>query len=152
MKIIVFLIFFSQILISFSCNEGPFNIDKKDIGSISIVIADNAGSIPVFAASELKKHLDLIFKGDITICNLSDEKRYKKHIYIGIKPAGFERILKPEESVYVINGNQINIFGDDAVNRKYSDEDPGGLKNKILSEVLDLAYNQTGMFTSGILS
>jgi len=144
MKNVVFLLCLLQILLSFSCKEGSFIIDKNNIGSIAIVVPDTSNSISTFSATELKKHLDLVLKGDVAICNLPDEKRYKKHIYIGIKPAGFERILKPEESVYVINRNHIYIFGDDAVNKKYSDEDPGELKDKILSEVLNLAYTRTG--------
>lgn len=129
---------------SFSCKEKSFTIDKNKTGSIAIVIPDSSNSISAFAASELKKHLDLVFGSDIKIINLSAEKGYQKKILVGIRPEGFERELKPEESVYNIQKNRIFIFGDDAVNSKSSDENPGELKNKILGEVLNLAYNRTG--------
>jgi hypothetical protein len=144
MKYFIFLILLLSSLVTVSCKKGSFKIDKSEIGSIAIVIPDSANSISSFAAAELKKHLDLIFKGDIKITSLSTANKYKKQIFIGIKPAGFERTLKPEESVYAINRNRIYIFGDDAVNIKFSDENPGELQNKVMSEVLNLSYNRTG--------
>ena len=52
---------------SFSCKEKSFTIDKNETGSIAIVIPDTANSIVLFAADELKKHLDLVFGGNIPI-------------------------------------------------------------------------------------
>ncbi len=75
-----FLYCIFQILISFSCKEGSFNIDKETIGSISIVIPDTANSIVLFAADELKKHLDLVFGGDIQITDLSAGTKSGKNI------------------------------------------------------------------------
>ena len=144
MKNIVCLIWFFQILISFSCKEGSFNIDKETIGSISIVIPDTANSIVLFAADELKKHLDIVFGGDIHITDLPAGIKSGKKFFIGIKPKGFDRSLNPEEAVYVVRKNSVYIFGDDAVNTKYSSERPGELKNKMLSEALNIASNRAG--------
>ena len=144
MKNIIFLIFISQILISFSCKEASFNIDKETIGSISIIIPDTANSIVLFAADELKKHLDLVFGGDIHITDLPAGIKSGKKFFIGIKPKGFDRSLNPEEAVYVVRKNSVYIFGDDAVNIKYSTERPGELKNKMLSEALNIASNRAG--------
>jgi hypothetical protein len=144
MKIIVFLITSCTVIVSFSCTRASFNIDQNNIGSISIVIPDSANSISLFAASELKKHLDLIFKGDIAISGSSSAEKFRKHLYVGIKPAGYDRNLRPEESIYIVGKNSIFFFGDDAINIKYSDKNPGELKNKMLSEVLNLSYNRTG--------
>jgi hypothetical protein len=141
---ILYYVLVIQIIISFSCKEQSFTIDKKETGSIAIVIPDTANSISLFAAEELKKHLDLVFKGDIAISRLSEAKKFKKHLCVGIKPAGYNKNLRPEESVYSIEGKNIYFFGDDAINIKYSDEKPGELKNIMLDEVLNLSYNRTG--------
>ncbi len=129
---------------SFSCKDNSFIIDKNETGSIAIVIPDTSTSIVLFAAEELKKHLDLVFKGDIAISRSSSAKKFKKNLFVGIKPAGYDRNLKPEESIYIIKNNNIYFFGDDAINITYSEEKPGELKNKMLSEVLNLSYNRTG--------
>jgi hypothetical protein len=144
MKNIVFYIFLFQILISFSCKEGTFYIVKEDIGSLSIVVPDSANSIVFFAADELKKHLDLIFGGNIQITDLSAENKFRKHFMIGITPEGYSKKLDPEEAVYIIRKNNIFIFGDDKINVRYSADNPGELKNKIQSEALNLAYNRAG--------
>jgi hypothetical protein len=144
MKKMLLFIMVLQTVISVSCKEGSFIIDKKEIGSIAIVIPDSANSIVLFASEELKKHLDLVFGGDILITELSAKNRSGKKFYIGIKPAGYERNLNPEESVYIIKKSEIYIFGDDVVNSKYSNERPGEFNNKILSEALNIASNRTG--------
>jgi hypothetical protein len=142
-KTLLYILVF-QSVIFISCKERSFTIDKNETGSISIVIPDTANSIVLFAAGELKKHLDLVFGGDISINNLSDGKGYRKAIFIGLKPDGFKRKLDPEEAVYIIQRNSIYIFGDDVINSKFSDENPGELKDKMLSEVLNLTFNRTG--------
>ena len=144
MKYFLSFIVLLSLLFTISCREKSFTIDKNDTGSIAIVIPDTAGSVSLFAASELKKHLDLIFKGDIAITRSASAKKFKKHLYVGIKPSGNQRILKPEESIYIIGKNNICFFGDDAINIAYTEEKPGELKNKMLSEVLNLSYNRTG--------
>jgi hypothetical protein len=144
MKNIVFLICLFLIIISFSCKERSFKIDKENIGSISIVVPDTANCSVLFAAEELKKHLDLVFGGDIRIADLSNRTKSGGKIFIGIKPEGFGKKLNPEESVYIIKRSNIYIFGDDAINSKYSVEKPGEYRDKILSEALNLASNRTG--------
>ena len=74
MKNIVFLIWLFQFLLSFSCKNGSFIIDNENIGSISIVVPDTANSIVLFAAGELKKHLDLVFDGNIPIIDFTADK------------------------------------------------------------------------------
>ena len=44
----------------------------------------------------------------------------------------------------MVRKNSVYIFGDDAVNTKYSSERPGELKNKMLSEALNIASNRAG--------
>jgi hypothetical protein len=144
MKRLVFFIMMMQTVISMSCKEKYFTIDKKEISSIAIILPDTANSIVRFAGSELKKHLDLVFGGDIPVTDISSKNKSKEKIYIGIKPSGYKKELNPEESVYIIKNNSIYIFGNDVINSKYSTEKPGELKNKILSEALNLASNQTG--------
>ena len=140
----LFYVFVFQIFISSSCKEGSFKIDKENIGSISIVIPDTANSIAIFAADELKKHLDLVFGGNIPITDFSAKNKFRKLIMVGIPPEGYRNKLNPEESVYVIRKNHIYIFGDDIINIRYSADKPGELKNKIQSEALNLANNRAG--------
>ncbi len=144
MKRTMFYIFVIQMIIPLSCKEKSFVIDKNEIGSISIVIPDSVNSISSFAAGELKKHLDLVFGVNLSINSAGSGKKSEMQIFVGIKPSGFNRQLKPEESIYVIESQSIYIFGDDAVNTKYSDYNPGRLKNKILEEVLNISDNRTG--------
>jgi hypothetical protein len=144
MKNSVFLICLLQILISFSCKEGSFNIEKNNPGSVAIVVPDTANSIVLFAAAEMKKHLDLIFGGDIHINPSSAEKKCARQIFIGIKPDSYKKNLNPEEGVYVIRKNSIYLFGNDAIDKTYSNDNPGELKNRINSEVLDIINNRTG--------
>jgi hypothetical protein len=144
MQKILFYIFVFQVFVSLSCKEKSFTIDKNDIGSIAIVIPDTANSIILFAAEELKKHMDLIFGGDLQIYSLSVNNKSDKKIFIGIRPDDFRKRMNPEEAVYVIRKNSIYLFGDDVIDSAYSDEDPGELRNRVNSEVLDLTYNRTG--------
>ena len=87
----------------------------------------------------LKNILTLFSEEIFNITDLSAEIKSGKKFFIGIKPKGFDRSLNPEEAVYVVRKNSVYIFGDDAVNIKYSTERPGELKNKMLSEALNLA-------------
>lgn len=144
MKHLLFGILLSCVLLSVSCKKGSFEIDRKNIASISIIVPDSASSIVSFAAAELKKHLDLILKADIQVNGISDGKRYKKQLCVGIRPPGFNSNLSPEESVYAVRKNCIYFFGDDVLNMRYSDKNPGEFGNKILSEVLNLSWNRTG--------
>ncbi len=141
---ILFYVFVIQIIILFSCKEKSFTFDKNETGSVAIVIPDTANSISIFAASELKKHLDLIFKSNITISRSSSAKKFNRTLYVGIKPDSCNRKLKPEESVYIIGKNKIYFFGDDAINIRYPEGNPGELKDTMLSEVLNLSFNRTG--------
>ena len=70
--------------------------------------------------------------------------KFRKQIFVGIAPEGYRKNLDPEEAVYIIRNNRIYIFGDDKVNIKYTSENPGELKDKVLSEALNLSYNRTG--------
>jgi hypothetical protein len=144
MKNTAILLILSQILISFSCKEGHFVIDKNKTSTIEIVIPDTANSIDRFAASEMKKHLDLVFSGDIQITLSSGKKKSSQQIFIGIKPDKYKNKLNPEEAVYIIRSNKIYLFGNDVIDKKYTDDNPGELKNRINSEVLDLSNNRTG--------
>ncbi|MBK7713045.1 MAG: DUF4838 domain-containing protein [Bacteroidales bacterium] len=144
MQKILFYVFVIQILTSSSCKERAFKIDKENIGSISIVIPDTANSIVLFAADELKKHLDLVFGGNIPITDFSSKNKSGKQFLVGISPEGYSKKLNPEESVYLIRGNNIYIFGDDKINIRYSADKPGEFKNKIQSEALNLANNRAG--------
>ena len=144
MKIAKFLVavLFSVVFLSGKGNS--ITIEKGKFNSVGIIIPDTANSIILFAAQELKKHLDLVFDGNITIAKLSEKSKFKKQFYVGILPDGFHKKLNPEEAVYIIKGKSIYIFGDDAINKKNSIENPGDLKNKVLSEVLNISYNRTG--------
>jgi hypothetical protein len=132
------------LLILVSCKEKSFTINADEINSIAIIIPDTANSIVRFAADELKKHLDLVFGGDIRIADLSDRNKPEKEIFVGLKPKGFRKNLNPEESVYIIKRNGIYIYGDDIINSKYSVERPGKFSDKILGEALNLADNRAG--------
>jgi hypothetical protein len=132
------------LLISVSCKEKSFTISDKEINSIAIVLPDTANSVLLFAAEELKKHLDLLFGGDVPITDLSAKSKSGRKFFIGIEPEGYGKKLNPEEAVYIVNRNGIYIFGDDAINSKYSVEHPGEFENKMLSEALNLASNRTG--------
>jgi len=144
MKNIVLQISLFLVFMSFSCKEGSFNIDKENTGSISIVVPDTANSIVLLAADELKKHLDLVFGGNIPITDISVKNKFRKQFMVGITPEGYSKKLDPEESVYVIRKNRIYIFGDDDISIRYSPDRPGELKNKIQSEALNLANNRAG--------
>jgi|WetSurMetagenome_2_1015567.scaffolds.fasta_scaffold24378_1 hypothetical protein len=144
MKNFVHLIQLLPIILLTSCGEKPFLIDKNNVNSIAIVIPDSASSIAHFAADELKKHLDLVFGGDIKIYPSSANNKSKEKFFIGIKPDGYEKTLNPEEAVYLIRKNNIFLFGDDIIDMSYSDDKNGELKNRINSEVLNLSYNRTG--------
>jgi len=111
---------------------------------MAIILPDSANSILLFSAEELKKHIKLIFDEDIDIVPIKNKDQYKKYIFLGIRPRQFSRELKPEEAVYVIGKTSIYIFGNDEINRTYSDESPGDFINKITSEALDLEYNRPG--------
>jgi len=144
MKSIIFIICLFQILISISCKEGSFNIGKENIGSISIVVPDTANSIVLFAADELKKHLDLVFDGNISITGFSSRNKFSKRFLVGIKPDDYSKKLNPEEAVYIVKKHDVFLFGDDAINIKYSEEHHGDLNDKKLNEVLNLSNNRTG--------
>jgi len=148
MKYIIVITLVLNMLLVVSCKERSFRIDKNEISLISIVIPDTANSITRFAAAELKKHLDLVFNVDIAITDLSDKNNFKRQLLIGIKPNGFNRVLKPEEAVYIIDGNSIYLFGDDNIARPYTDDRPGELMNRELSEVLDLSFTRTGTLSA----
>lgn len=111
-----------------SCSEGAFTINNDEIKSFTIVVPDSANSIVIFAAGELKKHIDLLLKSDIKIVSISDDDKTRKKFFIGIKPRKFNKELNPEKSVYVIRKNGIYLFGDDAVNNRYSGEKKENLK------------------------
>jgi hypothetical protein len=132
------------LLTSISCKEKSFTIDKNDVNSLSIVIPDSANSIVLFASEELKKHLDLIVGGDIPITALSAKNKSLRKIFVGIKPERYTKETGPEESIYIIRKKDIYLFGDDAVNIKYSNEHPGEFKSRMLSEALNLSYNRAG--------
>jgi hypothetical protein len=127
-----------------SCGKPSFVIDKNEIPSTAIILPDSANSIQIFAGEEIKKHIKLIFDEDMAIAPVKNKDQYKKHIFLGIRPRGFDRELKPEEAVYVVGKKSIYLFGNDEINRTWSDENPGDLKNKTKSEVLDLSNNRTG--------
>jgi hypothetical protein len=144
--LIIFLLF--PLAITLSCKEKPFTLSNKEMGSACIVIPDPANSIQKFAAEELKKHLELVFKSDIDITDNSGLKKFRKHFFIGIVPRDFSRELEPEEAVYIVHGNSIYLFGDDKINRPYSDNRPGELMNRVLSEALDLSFSRTGTLSA----
>jgi hypothetical protein len=140
----LFYVIVFHVFVAFSCKEKSFTIDKNETGSVAIVIPDSANSISLFASSELKKHLDLVFKGDIPVIKASSGQKFKKQLFVGIRPGEFKRNMKPEEAIYAIGYKTIYFFGDDAINVKFTEEKPGDLKDKTLSEVLNLSYNRTG--------
>ena len=144
MKIAQFLVTLLFSVVFLSGKGNSFTIEKGKIHTIGIIIPDSANSVVFFAAQELKKHLDLVFDGNITIAMRSEKRKYKKQFYVGIQPNDFRRNLNPEEAIYIIKGKSIYLFGDDAINKKNSIENPGELKNKVLSEALNISYNRTG--------
>jgi len=148
MKYIITFTLVLNMLLLVSCKERSFKIDKNEISSISIIIPDTANSIVLFAAEELKKHLDLVFDRDIQISSPLSNINSDKQIFIGVKPDGYNRMLNPEEAVYIISNNSIYLFGDDAINRSYSDKQPGELMNRELSEALDLSFSRTGTLSA----
>jgi hypothetical protein len=132
------------LLISASCKEKSFTINEREIGSITIVVPDSANSIVIFAANELKKHIDLVFGGDIHITKMSAKNGTKEKIFVGIKPERYRKNLNPEEAVYLVKGNDIYIFGDDLINSSYSTENHGEPGKKILHDALNLSSNRAG--------
>jgi hypothetical protein len=148
MKRIPILLLLLPLLSSISCKEKSFTLSNKELESACIVIPDSANSIQKFAAEELKKHLELAFKSDITITDNSGRKKFKFHFYTGIVPERFKRGLKPEEAVYIVEGNDIYIFGDDRIARPYKDEKSGVEMSRELSEVLDLSFTRTGSLSA----
>ena len=139
------LIFVVLVSVIFLSGTGrSFIIDKKEINSIGIIIPDSANSIVLFAAQELQKHLKLIFNREIAIANQSHTIDFKKQLFVGIPPDGYQNKLEPEESIYLTKENSIYLFGDDLINHSYSVENPGEIKEKILNEALNLNYNRTG--------
>lgn len=132
------------VLMQISCTKGSFTLNRDKISTVAIIIPDNANSIVRFAAEELKKHLDLVFEGDIKITGLSDNNKFTKEFYVGIKPDSFKNQPKPEEAFYIIRKKSIYLFGGDEINISYSDDNRGELNDRINSEVLNLAYNRTG--------
>ena len=143
-KLLIAAILFPLLNLLSCINETSFKIEKNDQNSIAIVLPDTANSIVLFAAKELKKHLDLMFEVNIPLTNLSGKNKFRKNFFIGIVPDGYQTKLNPEESVYKIEKNSIYFFGDDAINVRYSSENPGELKDKMLSEVLNLSFTRTG--------
>jgi len=97
-------------LLVVSCKGRSFKIDKDEISSMAIVVPDTANSIVLLAADELKKHIYLIFDKNIAISDFSDKDRFRKRIFIEIKPDSYEKKLDPEKSVYIIKRNSIYIF------------------------------------------
>lgn len=142
-KSLVFVLML-QMMISVSCKKESFTLDKIDLKSIAIIIPDKPNSIDFFAAGELNNHLKLIFDDTVAVTDYSNRNKFKKHFFIGIVPEGFKKKLKPEESVYLIKKNAVYLFGDDAILKEFSAENPGELKNKMLSEALNPDLSRTG--------
>jgi hypothetical protein len=148
MKIITRIALLALVTISFSCTRGPFILDSLNSGKLAIVIPDSASAVESFSALELKKHLDLVFGTDISISSQSACTNFSEKVFIGKHFLSSEEQLKPEEAVYVIKGHCIYIYGDDVINRRCNHPDGGNLKDKALTEALDLVYNRTGTLFS----
>ena len=78
----------------------------------SVIVLDNKSDpIKSFAAKELAKHLKLISGVNIPIVKSTPGGKYI--FYVGMRPAGDSRKLKPEESCYKVTPQATWFYGDD---------------------------------------
>ncbi|QYM78464.1 DUF4838 domain-containing protein [Horticoccus luteus] len=79
-----------------------------------IVVPGNANAVVAFAAEELRTHLTLIGGRDVPVRTQASAGEFALHV--GVRPAGDDRPLAPEEARWVIAPEGVWLFGDDAVN------------------------------------
>lgn len=131
-------------LATISCEPSSFVMNNDILDETAIILPQKPNSINLFSADELNHHLKLIYGKELPILYKKDETKYKQHIILGTQPKGYEKKLSSEEGVYLIKDTDLYVFGYDKINSTYSTSNPGDYNNIILSEVLDMRYNQTG--------
>jgi hypothetical protein len=138
--VILLLITFSVI----SCSRKSLTFNSSSLDDMVTVLPDKPGSICTFAADEFNKHLQLMYGKKLSIIRESDNDQHQYRIYIGIRPYGFDRKLKDEEAIYILNKDDLYIFGDDRIQIPSSSENPGYFEDPVLDEVLQMQFNRTG--------
>ena len=111
-----------------------------------IVIEESSNDINVFAAQELQKHLELILKQKILFKTNEDLNKFKYIFYIGsISKKNYHK----DESNYIIEDNNIYLFGEDYIVKKENTPFLTSLnmRNKVgtLFSVYDFLYNELGI-------
>jgi hypothetical protein len=134
------------LILSSACVQESFKMDQNTMQEMAIILPEEPGSIGLFAADELNRHLKMIYGNPLTVRELSESENgnFKYNIFIGIPPVEFDRSLAAEEAVYVVKGNDLYIFGDDLIQVKTGNSVPGRYEDEILDEVLQMAFNRTG--------
>ncbi|MDX9960487.1 MAG: DUF4838 domain-containing protein [Aliarcobacter sp.] len=129
MKILLFLVFQIFLFADYS-------------NKVSIFLTKDSSHIEVFAALELKKHLELILNEEVLISN--DNNQNPEYIfYVGIIP---ENINTINDSNYIIKEKKIYLFGKDKIIKKENQpyDTILNMKNKVgtLFSVYDFLYNE----------
>ncbi len=144
MGVVLYLMLIS-VLFS-ACVPESFDINQGTVKEMAIILPEKPGSIELFAADELNRHFELIYGKSLPIKDISTAKdgNLYYHIYLGIRPADFDRVLEDEEAVYVVKGNELFIFGDDLIQVSAGDGSSDRYEDKVLDEVLQMEFNRTG--------
>jgi hypothetical protein len=130
-KFILFLFFQSILLANYSTQA-------------LIILDDESNPIKKFSALELKKHLSLLLNEEVLISSTYLNKKADYIFYIGVEPRNI--LFKKKQSNYIINGNEIYLFGEDSIrkNEKTLLDTIVNMINKVgtLFSVYDFLYNE----------
>lgn len=112
-----------------------------------IILNNQADNIKIFAALELKKHLDLVLKENVLIESEYTNQDSEYIFFIGTQP--YKETLNKNQSNYEIINNKIYLFGDDSIlkNENTPLDTVLNMKNRVgtLFSVYDFLYNELGI-------
>ena len=112
-----------------------------------IILNNQTDNIKVFAALELKKHLDLVLKENVLIESEYTNQDSEYIFFIGTQP--YKETLNKNQSNYEIINNKIYLFGDDSIlkNENTPLDTVLNMKNRVgtLFSVYDFLYNELGI-------
>lgn len=96
-------------------NAGDWKSGSVPLSDLVLVLPDSSDGVKRFAASELKKHLDLISGQDIKIVQEKSLQKDKYPIFVGIRFPEDKNAFSAEEARYSVVPAGIYIYGDDKV-------------------------------------
>jgi len=109
----------------------------------AIVLPDKPDSIDRFAASELAKHLKLVFALDVPTLSKSKNTATAGIFYVGLRPKTDTTPLEAEESRYRITPEAVYLYGEDRPGGRLRAPFPGA-DRATAQQVLYLKSTRTG--------